>query len=187
MPRPVPVNMSDLYTRYAYYIGACVRRLAGGRGIAHADVEDLTQQVLLSLLNRNDLARFDARRGSFTTFLYWRVRTVVSAASEGRTRDPLAQAQALVPSLLLGAPVAERRVVAADFAERFEQRLRSLPVVRRAKHPRGPARVFHLLAQGCTPGEISARLHMPASTVFLHLRKIRTEARHWREADHAHP
>lgn len=173
--------MSDLYDRYAYYIGSCVRRVAGGKRVTAEDVEDLTQQVLLSLLLRNDLARFDQSRASFTTFLFWRVRTVVSQSAVKRARDPLAPYfHESAPPWAIATddsvtPLAERHAMATQVTTRIERRLRALPAG--WKHRHGAVQVFRLLAEGYTPHEISERLHMPRTTYFAMLRKIRTEAR----------
>ncbi|RPJ32746.1 MAG: sigma-70 family RNA polymerase sigma factor [Planctomycetaceae bacterium] len=166
---------------YDHYITGVILRLKHGC-VNPVDLQDLKAQVALRLVQSDWLSRYDEGQARMTTVLYWIVRAVV--INDFRYRkyretvllDPAIEAAC---SDLMDAAT-ERRLVAYDWADRFERYLwRQVPAsapqvtVQGRTYPRGPALVFHLMRREWTNGEIAQALGMSRPGVSTCVRRIK--------------
>ena len=133
-PRTIP----ELIDQYDRFITGCIFKISKGH-VRPDDIEDLRQQILLRVHERKYLKKYNPSKGSFNTYLYWLIRSVVVNQFESNERNPLNTAIPVVESAEIGegTPGAlvleaykdavddsfERIACARDLADRFEKHL----------------------------------------------------------------
>jgi len=196
-----PQTIPELIDQYDRFITGCIYRISKGH-VRPDDMDDLRQQILLRVHERKYLAKYDASKGAFNTYLYWLIRSVVVNQFEANERNPLNTAIPVMetapdmePGETVGALVLEtfkdavddsfeRIAQAKDLADRFEAHLGkqkawgaplTLPDGTTAR--RSLALVFALLRQSLEVKEIAVLLKCSPGSVFGYLKRIRLEAR----------
>jgi RNA polymerase sigma-70 factor (ECF subfamily) len=111
--------LAQLYDRHAGRALGVAHRVLGDRG----EAEEVVQDVFLQLWNAP--ARYDARRGKFTTWLVVMARS--RALDRVRQRATRARAQAQDPRPGASAPSAESQVLAVEARRSVQAALASLP------------------------------------------------------------
>ena len=200
MQRSTPRTIDELILQYDTEIRRFISTVS--RGYARIDdVEDMRQQVLLRCHEKDVLRKYDPKKSSFLTYLFWVVRSVVVNQFDRNTRDPLNTAFGLVERLGEHGDVTpgylvletfqshidesfERRLLAQDVADQFEAHLarQSRPWGPTLTLPDGtPARrslalVFQLMRRTMEVKDIAAALQVTPQAVFGYLKRIRVEA-----------
>ncbi len=194
-----PRTIAELIDQYDRFITGSIFRISKGH-VRPDDMEDLRQQILLRIHERNYLKKYNPSKGAFTTYLYWLIRSVVVNQFQSNERNPLNTAIPVVETSAFegetpGALVLEsfrdavddsfeRIAQAKDLADRFEAHLSgfrpwgpaiALPDGSMAR--RSLALVFRLMRQSLEAKEIAAALRCSPSSVFGYFKLIRLEAR----------
>lgn len=204
--RRAPQTIEELVVQYDGFIRGCINRISKGR-VRPADVDDLRQQILTRVYEKDYLARFDPAKASFSSYLFWLIRSVVVNQFAANTRNPLNTALVVVesseedPALLPGTLVLEayrsavddgfeRRAMAKDLADQFAAHLAAqtkpwgpvitLPDGRHARRSLGL--VFQLLRDSLEPKDVAAALAVAPGSVFGYLKRLRLEAQKFSEA-----
>lgn len=200
MPVRSPRTIAELIAQYDRFITGCIFKVSKGH-VRPDDIDDLRQQILLRVHERNYLQKYNPSKGSFNTYLYWLIRSVVVNQFESNERNPLNTAIPVVeraergddytPGALVLEAYAdavddsfERIACARDIADRFEAHLMTLrpwgaaiALPNGTKERRSLALVFRLLRQSLEPKEIADTLRCSPGSVFGYLKRIRLEAR----------
>ncbi len=194
-PRTIP----ELIEQYDRFITGSIFRISKGH-VRPDDVEDLRQQILLRIHERKYLKHYNPSKGSFNTYLYWLIRSVVVNQFQSNERNPLNTAIPVVERSAFegetpGALVLEsyrdsvddsfeRIAQAKDLADRFERHLSTfrpwgpaITLPNGAKERRSLALVFRLLRQSMEVKEVAEALRCSPGSVFGYLKRIRLEAR----------
>ena len=157
---PAPANAAALYPRLSSF----VRRALAGLGVAPADLDDLTQDVFITLHRRG--CTFDDDRAA-RAWLYAASRRIASnhrRAGQRRRRR------------VVHAPVPEAPADPQATLERVQLR-RLVDRVAGTLSPDAQA-VFRLAErEGLSGPEISERLGLPLNTTYSHLRRARARMR----------
>lgn len=199
-----PRTITELIDQYDRFITGCIFKISKGH-VRPDDIEDLRQQILLRVHERKYLKKYNPAKGSFNTYLYWLIRSVVVNQFESNERNPLNMALSVIEAgpggeqtdddYVPGALVLEaytdavdnsfeRIACAKDLADRFELHLQTvrawgapvaLPDGTTAR--RSLALVFKLLRQSQEVKDIAALLKCSPGSVFGYLKRIRLEAR----------
>jgi len=195
-----PRTMDELIAQYDRFITGCIFKVSRGH-VRPDDVEDLRQQILLRVHERKYLKSYDPKKGSFNSYLYWLIRSVVVNQFESNVRNPLNTAMGVVESSFDSEDVPdgylvleafrdavddgfERQAMARDLANRFEAHLVhvsrpwgppiTLPDGTRTR--RSLALVFQLLRQTLEVRDVAKVLDVSPQSVFGYLKRIRVEA-----------
>lgn len=200
MAQRSPRTVDELVAQYDRFITGCIFKVSRGH-VRPDDVEDLRQQILLRVHERKYLKNYDPKKGSFNSYLYWLIRSVVVNQFEANVRNPLNTAMGVIESsdnveetqegyLVLEAyrdavdDGFERQAMARDLADRFESHLATvsrpwgpaitLPDGTRTR--RSLALVFKLLRQTLEVRDVAKALDVSPQSVFGYLKRIRVEA-----------
>ena len=152
----------DLVRKYQQRVYALCRRLTG----AHQSADDLAQETFIKAYFA--LARFDAEWRLYPWLRRIALNTGLNYLKSRRRERPLDEA-ALGPRRMPFSPPAdgpEERLERAEFEERFERAVASLPSDQRS--------VFVLrFHEGLSYDEISRALDVPVGTVMSRLNRAR--------------
>lgn len=194
-----PRTISELIDQYDRFITGCIYKISKGH-VRPDDMDDLRQQILLRVHERQYLKKYNPTKGSFNTYLYWLIRSVVVNQFESNERNPLNTAIPVIETsetaednpgaLVLEAyrdavdDSFERIAVAKDLADRFEGHLsmlrpwgEAIALPSGTKERRSLALVFRLLRQSMEVKDIADVLRCSPGSVFGYLKRIRLEAR----------
>ena len=83
----IPHDLDELDANLGRYITTCLYRVARGHIDGDA-LDELKQDVLVRILDKQCLDRYDPARGKFTTYLFWITRSVAVNAFEHNARLP---------------------------------------------------------------------------------------------------
>jgi RNA polymerase sigma-70 factor (ECF subfamily) len=187
--------LEELCRIYWYPIYSCARR----GGLAPHDAEDLTQGFFEDLLARGAIARADASRGRFRTFLlasfqnfHSHQRSRAASLKRGGGYEIVSIDAIRDAEVRLSAEPSEAETPQADFDRQWALRLveRSLDVVRREYFAAGKATVFDELKSvvwgGNDPGcysDIASRLGIAEGAVKVAVHRLRRSFRNQLRAD----
>lgn len=200
--KQVPATFEEFYDEYDGYIESAIRKISRGY-VRPDDVEDLKQAIYFRIVEKDYLnlsrTRIEERgEGSFTTYLFALIRSVLSNGFDKNTRNPLNMAIGVIESAPDGemetgalvletyadlvdeqgfGPEAER----TDYLDRFEEFItsRSEPWGPQIQFPDGSshqkslALVFRLLRRDWQPPEIAKVLGVTNGSVFGYIKKIK--------------
>ncbi|TPV95950.1 MAG: RNA polymerase sigma factor [Myxococcales bacterium FL481] len=151
-----PLGAHELYPRLAGY----VRRSLTQMGVASADLDDLTQDVFVTLHRRG--CRFSEPRRA-RSWLYGVARRTASNYRRRRRRDRDREAHAPSPQAL---PTPNTYIERAQVAEAVETVTAALSPTAR--------QVFHMAGiEGHSAPAIAAALGIPLNTTYSHIRRAR--------------
>lgn len=172
----VPATVEDLIGRYERYIEGCIRKIGRGR-VAQQDMEDYKQEILLRVLEKDCIQKYDASKATFPTYLFTFVRTIVINRYERQRRDPLVQSVGSDALMMTFEPLVDRsfeaRQIAYDLADRLEERLEEMQQgPRTAQLPR----TFRLMRADHRTGEIAKEIGVTPSCVSDYIKRIKVEA-----------
>lgn len=199
-----PRTIAELIEQYDRFITGCIFKISKGH-VRPDDIDDLRQQILLRVHERQYLKKYNPSKGAFNTYLYWLIRSVVVNQFESNQRNPLNTAIPVIESLGVGTHLDgeevqgalvleayrdavddsfERIACAKDLADRFERHLTTLrpwgaaiPLPGGLTERRSLALVFRLLRQSLEVKDIATALQCSPGSVFGYLKRIRLEAR----------
>lgn len=199
--RTVPQTVEELRAEYDSFIQGCIYKISRGN-VQFEDLKELRQAVYTRVCERDYLRKYDASKGSFTSYLYWLIRTVVVNSFDMNTRNPLNMAKRIAEraSAVRPAEVAdtlvletykakvdeqfERRMMAKDLADRFAAHLAktskpwgpAVPLPDGTLERRSLGLVYRLLRETLDVSEIAEVLQVSQQSVFGYLKRIRVEA-----------
>jgi DNA-directed RNA polymerase specialized sigma24 family protein len=199
--REVPKTFDEFYQDYDSYIESAIRKISGGY-VRVDDLEDLKQAIYARIVEKDylELSRTRIRErneGSFTTYLFALIRSVLVNRFDKNTRNPLNMAIGVIET----APEGKEEVAALvletyaelvdedfesaierkDYLNRFEAFIgqQSEPWGPQIQFPDGSSHrkslqlVFRLLRQDWQPPEIAKVLHVTNGSVFGYIKKIK--------------
>lgn len=199
--KPVPATFDEFYRDYDEYIESCIRKISRGY-VRPDDIEDLKQQIYHRIIEKDYLnlsrTRIEERgEGSFTTYLFALVRSVLANRYDKNTRNPLNMAIGVIETAPEGREETaalvletysdlveegfEESTVRRDFLDKFESFIgaQSEPWGPPIQFPDGSSHrkslqlVFRLLRQDWQPPEIAKALHVTNGSVFGYIKKIK--------------
>jgi DNA-directed RNA polymerase specialized sigma24 family protein len=199
--RAVPESFDDFYRQYDEYIESAIRKISRGY-VRPDDLEDLRQQIYFRIvesdyLNRSRRLIQERGEGSFTTYLFALIRSVLSNRFDKNTRNPLNMAIGVIESapedgLETAALVLEtysefveedfgRAFENKDYLDRFENYVSSVsepwgPPIQfedGSSHRKSLLLVFQLMRKNWEPPEIAKALHVTPGSVFGYIKKIK--------------
>lgn len=199
--RPVPDTFDEFYNDYDEYIESCIRKISRGY-VRPDDIQDLKQQIYERIvekdyLNRSRTLISERGEGSFTTYLFALIRSVLANRFDKNTRNPLNMAIGVIETAPEGREETaalvletysdlveegfEESAIRRDFLDRFEEfiGLQSDPwgppiqFQDGSSHRKSLLLVFRLLRQDWQPPEIAKALHVTNGSVFGYIKKIK--------------
>lgn len=200
--QPVPQTFDEFYRDYDGYIESAIRKISRGY-VRPDDIEDLKQQIYFRIIDKDYLNLCRVRiaergEGSFTTYLFALIRSVLSNGFDKNTRNPLNMAIGVVESApedtdsVPGALVLEtyaelvdegfaQTTERTDYFDQFERYVeeKSEPWGPQIKFPDGTfhqkslALVFRLLRREWQPPEIAQALGVTNGSVFGYVKKLK--------------
>lgn len=156
--------------------GPLLRRLARGRGLQHADAEDLAQEVFRVLSVAIETGRYDPLRGSFRGWVFRIARNLAFKALIARGRQPQGTGDTGVLNLL-----DEQPAPSSDDSSQFEAAYRQRMLEWAAQRVRGEFsaaawRAFVATGLEARPAaEVARELGIKVGSVYNH--KCRVMAR----------
>lgn len=198
MEQRVPRDLEELLALYDHFITVCLYRVA--RGAIQPDaVEDLKQRVLLRVVEKQYLERYDPNKANFATYLFWLIRSVAVNAFERSARDPVNQQSISLNSAVKSEQVraafaafaddsAERSRVATEFLDRLAVRLEGITLAKQKDAPfvtlpdgrvqrRGLATVLAFMREEYAAYEIAATIGVSKNVVMNYMKRIQKEAK----------
>lgn len=199
--RPVPATFDEFYQEYDEYVESCIRKISRGY-VRPDDIEDLKQQIYYRIIEKDYLnlsrTRITERgEGSFTTYLFALIRSVLANRFDKNTRNPLNMAIGVIETAPEGNEETaalvletftdlvedgfEESTVRRDFLDKFETFIaaQSEPWGPPIQFPDGSSHrkslqlVFQLLRRDWQPPEIAQALHVTNGSVFGYIKKIK--------------
>ena len=160
-----PEAWNRFVERYGGRINAWCRR----RQLQSADVDDVTQTVLLKLLAQMKSFRYDPSHGSFRAWLKWVTFNACTDFSRARKRRPGAMGEQGSPAESLFDRLEDREDLAAHLNEEFDRELLDLAKVRVQQRvaPHTWEAFCLMTEQGLSGAEVAERLQMKEPAVFV--------------------
>lgn len=199
--RPVPATFDEFFDQYDEYIESSIRKIS--RGYVRADdIEDLKQQIYFRIVEKDYLTLARTRilergEGSWTTYLFALIRSVLANRFDKNTRNPLNMAIGVVETAPEGEMVTSALVLEThidmvvegfeasmetkDFLDKFESYVSEVsepwgPPIQfpdGSSHRKSLRLVFRLLRQDWQPPEIAKALHVTNGSVFGYIKKLK--------------
>lgn len=199
--RAVPSSFEEFYTQYDVYVENCIRKISRGY-VRPDDIEDLKQQIYFRMVEKDYLnlsrRRIEERgEGSFTTYLFALIRSVLSNRFDKNTRNPLNMAIGVIETAPEGREETsalvletyqdlvdegfEQAAETRDMLDKFEIYIgaQSEPWGKMIQFPDGTSHqkslklVFQLLRKNWEPPEIAKVLGVTPGSVFGYVKKIK--------------
>jgi RNA polymerase sigma factor (sigma-70 family) len=162
--------------------GPLVRRLARGRGLQHADTEDLAQEVFGVVTAAIERGAYDSTRGSFRGWLFRIARNLSINALIARGRQPRGTGESAMVQILEEQPAPDPED-SARFETAYRRRLLEWAAERvRGEFSEAAWQAFWATGvEGRRASEVAAALGLRVGTVYN--LKSRVMARLRREID----
>lgn len=188
-----PATFDDFVKQYDHFITVTIYRVSRG-AVRSSELEDLKQAVYTRVIEKDYLSGYSAERGSFSTYLFWLIRSVVVNQFDRNTRNPLnmaigtsASPKGNHPGTVRATPADgdhtsrlvleahadfqdatfERRLVTQDVLARLDQCAREL------KDGEDLSTVLRLLYEGFEPREIALRIGRTSAVVREYRKTLR--------------
>lgn len=180
-----PATFDEFVKQYDHFITVTIYRVSRG-SVRSAELEDLKQAVYTRAVEKDYLAGYSPEKGSFSTYLFWLIRSVVVNQFDKNTRNPLNMAIGTRTSPEMGFKLGkgwtrtdsdrtgrlvleahadfqdttfERRQVTQDVLARLDQCVREL------QDGEDLSAVLRLLYEGFEPREIARRIGRTSAVV----------------------
>jgi DNA-directed RNA polymerase specialized sigma24 family protein len=199
--REVPASFDAFYNEYDEYVESAIRKISRGY-VRPDDVEDLKQQIYFRIVEKDYLTlaakRIQERgEGSFTTYLFALIRSVLSNRFDKNTRNPLNMAIGVIETAPEGREETaalvletyqdmveegfEDQMVISDYLDAFENFIGQMsepwgPPIQfpdGSSHRKSLQLVYRLLRQDWLPPEIAKVLHVTNGSVFGYVKKLK--------------
>jgi RNA polymerase sigma-70 factor (ECF subfamily) len=160
-----PAAWDRFVERYGPRINAWCRR----RQLQAADVDDVTQTVLIKLLAQMKAFRYDPSHGSFRAWLKWVTFNACTDFARARKRRPSAGGEHGSEGESLFDRMEDREDLAAHLNEEFDRELLELAKTRvqQRVEPRTWQAFCLMTDDGLSGQEVAERLQMNAAAVFV--------------------
>ena len=155
------------WDRFVERYGPRISIWCRGRQLQSADVDDVTQTVLLKLLEQMKSFRYDASHGSFRAWLRLVTVNVCTDLARARNRRPRAGVDQGPESLF--ERLEDREDLATHLNEEFDRELLELAKARvqQRVEPRTWQAFCLMTDDGLSGAEVAARLEMNVPAVFV--------------------
>lgn len=167
--------------------GPLLQRLARGRGLQHADAEDLAQEVFRVVAAAVEGGRYDPARGSFRGWLFRIARNLTLKALTARGRQPRGSGDTGVLNVLEEQPAPDPEQ-SAQFEAAYRRRILEWAARRvRNEFSESAWRSFVATAiEGLPAVDVARELGIKVGTVYNHkcqvMARLRTEIEHVEDA-----
>ncbi len=171
--RAAPTD-ATVWTRFVNRYGTVIHNWARARHLRTADAEDLTQIVLLILLQELPGYRHDSTKGKFRNFLRTITENAVTDYYRSRKRQPQGRGDSMVLNVLSKQEAPDD--LAARLEKEFDLELKeeAFRLVELRVQPHN-WQAFHLReVEGLTGKDVAQRLGMPRATVFGEAKRIKS-------------
>lgn len=186
-----PATFDEFVKQYDHFITVSIYRVSRG-SVRSDDLDDLKQAVYARVVEKNYLAGYAPEKGSFSTYLFWLIRSVVVNQFDKNTRNPLNMAVGTkgAPGMVAEkafrseSSISDGRLVLeahADFQDAaFERRQLTQDIMARLTQCASEledgedlSTVLRLLYEGFEPREIARRLGRTTAVVAEYRETLR--------------